>query len=176
MFIDQTANDAGRTSLSWLPTSLPEPNFAQTQKEQSAGGSRAVHQTRSAQLDISKRGLSQGFGLLRLQDQVSESGPCCRSTWKGRQRGNQASQALEAQEEDEGRSFVLDHRMRQPGGSDPRAQLACETPLPGSSTPERRDCFPTATFNRGVEQDRASTQAVEEMSPELASQRECMEL
>ena len=80
------------------------------------------------------------------------------------------------EEEDEGRSFVLDHRMRQPGGSDPRAQLACETPLPGSSTPERRDCFPTATFNRGVEQDRASTQAVEEMSPELASQRECMEL
>ena len=37
MFIDQTANDAGRTNLSWLLTALPEPNFALTQKNRVRG-------------------------------------------------------------------------------------------------------------------------------------------
>lgn len=174
MFVEQTALDEGKTSLSWLLTGLPEPNFAQVQSSDDPRSQlcQAVQPAMQSVLGRSQCGLSSRLGFLGEQDSEHRErfqDPCGKSIT----RCTSTEEALAEEEEQRKGERRRPRRRsgRQLTGAAGRSEMhgiaSRSRPLPARSTSAQGASGSTVNSGRGLESRGSASRASARGSSQL---------
>ena len=140
-------------------------------EESCQGRDGAIQQISAGQLDLGRCGLVEGSGFHRDGHQGHWTDHDPATSGQGKSGGCQASQALE-QEEGEGGSNLLRHKLIKYDDDHPRGQLHRCPPLPSSTCSEQQGWTLPASVGRGGSRGKADKDAEWEASHPIRESQE----